>query len=104
MDEVAYENYMEERWMIQCYSWHDNETGEAYYSMPFSEYYEPPDGIVPLSGNGETEGYRLILELNELGKAFIVVDDYLSDEDNFEDRTFPLYSGERSRQPKSCPG
>jgi hypothetical protein len=90
MDEDAYESFMEDQWMNECYSGHDNETGQNYYSMPFSEYYTPPDGIVPVSEDGETEGYRLILELNELGKALIIVDDYLSDEDDFEDRTFTL--------------
>ena len=76
MDEDAYTSFMEERWMDDCYLEHDRETGQTYYSRPFSEYYTPPDGIVPVSENGETEGYRLIVSLNELGKAFIVVDDY----------------------------
>jgi hypothetical protein len=90
MDEDAYDNFMEENWMNECYSGHDKETGKTYYSMSYDEYYTPPEGIVPVSDNGETQGYRLIVELNELGKAFIVVDDFLSDEDDFDDRRFTL--------------
>ena len=64
--------------------------------MSFREYREdyakPDDEIVPICENGETEGYRFILSLNELGKGFLVVDDYLSDkDDDLEDRTFTLW-------------
>lgn len=91
MDEEAYDNFMEDQWMTECYGWHDKETGKTYYTMPFSEYYTPPEGIMPVSDNGETQGYRLILELNELGKAFLVLDDYLNDEDDLEQKTFTLF-------------
>lgn len=87
-DEHAYEIFMEAKWMSDCYLGQDRETGETYYSMTFEEYYTPPDGIAPVSANGETDSYRLIVSLNELGKAFVVVDHYLCEEDDFEGRTF----------------
>jgi hypothetical protein len=88
MDETAWENFMENEWMNECYMWHDKETGETFYSMPFSEYFAPPDGIQPISRGGEVDGYRLLVELNDLGRAFITVDDYLVEEDGLENRTF----------------
>ena len=96
MDDDAYYDFLKDQWMTECYCGHDSESGENYYTMSFSEYREhyraPDDEIVPISENGETEGYRLILSLNELGKAFLMVDDYLSDGDDiFEDRTFTLF-------------
>src|ERR1700730_1682924 len=96
MDEDAYYDFMNEKWMTECYCGHDSETGKNYYTMSFREYREdyakPDDEIVPISENGETEGYRLILTLNELGKAYLMVDDYLSDKDDaLEDKTFTLW-------------
>jgi hypothetical protein len=101
MDRDAYYDFMEEQWMTNCYCGHDSETSENYYTMSFREYREhynaPDDEIVPISDNcGETEAYRLLLSLNELGKAFLMVDDYLSDKDDLEDRTFTLW-GSRDR-------
>jgi len=94
MDEDAYYDFMKEQWMTECYCGHDRETGKNYYTMSFREYREnyakSDDDIVPISEDGETEGYRLMLSLNELGKAFLMVDDYLSDKDDFDDRTFTL--------------
>jgi hypothetical protein len=68
MDEDAYDNYMEEKWMENCYCEHDSETGENYYSVSFSDYcssHSSAEAITPISEDGETEGYRLSLELNE---------------------------------------
>lgn len=90
VDEDAYRDGMESRWMGDCYSWHDHETGKTYYTKTFAEYYEPPDGIVPVSSNGETASYRLILQLNQAGQAFIALDDYLADDDDLEARIFTL--------------
>jgi len=90
MDEDAYESYMEEKWMADCYMGRDEDTGEPYYTRPFEDYYSPPEGVVPVSDNGETEGYRLIVSLNELGRGFIMIDDYLREEEDLERRSFTL--------------
>lgn len=67
-------------WENECYSWRDSETGKVYYSMPFEEWYKPPtDNIVPFSKNGETASYSLLLTLNEFGRSFLLIDDYLAD-------------------------
>ena len=62
----------------------------TYHTMPFSEFYEPPEGIVPISENGETEGYRLILSLNELGRASVLMDDHLREDDGPWNQTFSI--------------
>lgn len=68
-------------WDSECYSWRDSETGEVYYSIPFEEWYNSPptENIVPVSENGETASYSLLLTLNEFGKSFLMIDDYLAD-------------------------
>ena len=59
----------------------DSEDDSIYYSTPFEEWYKPPEGIVPISEDGEVDRYRLILSLNDLGKAFLKMDEFLIEED-----------------------
>lgn len=58
----------------ECYSWCDKETDTTFFSQSFDEWYEEPDGIAPVHANGEVEGYRLLLRLNELEKGFLSVE------------------------------
>jgi len=71
------------------------------YTIPWADFemdyyaYEGglstlPGGIVPISENGEVERYRLILSLNELGQAFVILNEYLSEDDPIEGRAFTL--------------
>lgn len=90
IDEEAYRDFMEERWMENCYMWYDDETGVTHYTETFEEYYVPPDGIVPINSNGETQSYRLILSSNELGRGFLALEDYLKKEDDLIGRVFTL--------------
>lgn len=90
MDMDAHAEYMKRVWADECYSWHDKETDTTYYSETFEEWYRAPEGIVPVGANGETETYRLILSLNEIGNAFVQLDEYLLEEDFVEERAFTL--------------
>ncbi len=72
----AYEEGMQAEWHDECYIGSD-EDGEPIYSQPFDEWLEYPEDIVPISNNGETAEYRLILSLNDIGKAFLELDEYL---------------------------
>jgi hypothetical protein len=90
MDHDAYEEYMKSVWYNECYSWHDKETDTTFFTQPFDEWFTPADGIVPVVDHGEAEGYRLILSINELGKAFVELDKYLSVDDPIEGRGFTL--------------
>jgi hypothetical protein len=90
LDHDAYYEYIESVWYDECYSWHDKETDTTFFTMPFDEWYKPAEGIVPVYADGEVEGYRLILSLNEIGKAFVVLDEYLAEEDLVESRVFTL--------------
>jgi hypothetical protein len=89
-DEDAYQEDQENRWRADNLTWYDNETGEEHYLEPVPASFDSPEGIVPVSSTGETENYRVILSLNALGKAFILLDNHLSDEDDLEERTFTL--------------
>ena len=90
MDMEAHAEYMETVWAEECYSWHDKETDTTYYSETFEEWYRASEGIVPVDANGETETYRLVLSLNEIGNAFVELDEYLLAEDYVEERAFTL--------------
>jgi hypothetical protein len=54
------------------------------------ELYKPADEIVPISENGETASYSLLLSLNEFGKSFLMIDAYLADPDAPETICFSL--------------
>lgn len=90
LDEEAHREGAEEEWQGQCYAFRDSETGKTFYSMTFEEWYKPAHGIVPVSSTGETESYSLILSLNALGESFLVVDDFLGEPSDFDQRTFVL--------------
>jgi hypothetical protein len=90
LDQEAYEEGAREQWMNECYSWRDDETDEIYYTTPFEEWYEPQEGIVPVSEDGETASYSLVLSLNEFGRSFLLMDDYLADPDAPEKIGFTL--------------
>lgn len=90
MDLDAHYDFMESVWYDECYMGRDEDTHEPYFSTPFSEWYERPEGIVPVSETGETERYRLLLSLNKVGQAFYDLDEYLSENDDISDRTFTL--------------
>lgn len=90
LDEEAHRAGAESIWEAECYSHRDEETGKVYYTMSFDEWYKPEEGIVPVSSDGETETYSLILSLNDLGRSFLVIDQYLEADSEFEGRTFTL--------------
>lgn len=80
----------EEQWENECVLWRDPETGHKGYSKSFDEWYEPPTELEPVSRDGETESYCLILTLNEFGNAFLQIDDFLDDQDAPEAIGFTL--------------
>lgn len=91
LDKEAYEEGAFGDWESQCYVGRDRDTGEAYYSMPFEEWCKSLiEEIVPVSENGETASYSLLLSLNEFGRSFLTIDDYLADPDAPETIGFTL--------------
>lgn len=80
MDWDAHESFMEMIWADECYRGHDGD-GMPYHSEPFDTWYRQPEGITHISENGETQGYRLLISLNEIGRAFVDLDEYLSAND-----------------------
>lgn len=80
LDMEAHEQGSYGYWESECYSGRDSETGVVYYSASFDEWYSPPtENIVPVSENGETASYSLLLTLNNFGESFLTIDDYLAD-------------------------
>ncbi|WP_034211678.1 DUF4365 domain-containing protein [Arenimonas metalli] len=79
VDEEEYREGVWSIWEANSYQGRDSETGTIFYGESFEDWYEPPNGIVPVAENGETETYVLLLSLNNFGRSFLAVDDYLSD-------------------------
>lgn len=77
-------------WEARCYAYRDSETGEIFYSQSFDSWYQQPEGIVPVSSDGEVRSYSLILTLNELGRSFLQVDDFLLSASDLDQRTFRI--------------
>jgi len=90
MDLDAHREHMHSVHYEECYSWDDKETDTTFFSQSFDEWYEEPDGLAPVYADGEVERYRLLLRLNELGKGFLSVDDYLSEDDELAARAFSI--------------
>jgi hypothetical protein len=90
MDEDAYNEYMRGLYEVECYGGYDKEDNTTYYTESFDDWYEPPNGIVPVDQNGEVDTYRVILKLNDLGKSFLKIADYLYDDKSFEYRSFSV--------------
>jgi hypothetical protein len=89
LDEEAHKEGALGFWDSECY-WRDDETGDVCHSMPFEDWYKPTEGIIPVSEDGETASYSLLLALNEFGRSFLTVDDYLADPDAPEALGFTL--------------
>ena len=90
MDYEAHSDYMKSVWFDNCYLGRDSDTREPYFSKSFPEWYERSDEITCVSDNGETQGYRLLLSLNKIGRAFYALDNHLSENDEFSSRVFSL--------------
>ena len=77
VDEDFYETYDEGDFMTEWSIW-DPEEQEYVPTADFGEWREGLPKIRPYScEGGEVDYYRLVLTLNELGRAFLQVDDYL---------------------------
>jgi hypothetical protein len=91
LDRDAHEEGARPLWDAECYRTYDKEEGVTIYSQSFDEWYQrPTNEIVPVSEDGETESYSLFLSLNDLGRAFLRMDDYLTAPDVRDEIGFPL--------------
>lgn len=93
MDEEAYRENQMELWETECRILdHDEDDDWPMYTQTFEEFYESPEGIRPVEEmvGGEVDRYRLILSMNDLGRAFLLLDGVLSMESDIERRSFPL--------------
>jgi uncharacterized protein DUF4365 len=91
LDVDAHRDYMESIWDAECYMGRDSDDGSVYHSESFDSWYEEPtENIVPVSDNGETEGYRLYLSLNKIGKSFLELNNFLEEERDTDNKIFRL--------------
>ncbi len=90
MDLEAHEEYMRNVWYDECFTWYDKETNTPFFTIPFEEWYSPPGELSPCYENGEVEKYRLLLSLNDLGKSFLNLDNFLIENDPILKKVFTL--------------
>ena len=90
MDIESHREASESQWSAECYITYDKEDSQTMYSQSFESWYKEPDGIVPYQNDGEIASYRLLLSLNDIGKAFIKIDGFLSEKSKFHERTFTI--------------
>ena len=82
-DEYAHKEYMESVWADECYGGYDKEDDIVIYTELFDDWYEKPtEKIAPVSDHGEVVGYKLILSLNEIGRSFLILNDFLEEKEN----------------------
>jgi Domain of unknown function (DUF4365) len=72
-DDAEYDQYKNE-----CLIWDE---GDPFYSEPYEDWRRSRvlEGIRPYESGGEVDHFRIELTLNELGKAFLVVDRFATD-------------------------
>lgn len=74
--------------------WADFSMDEDAYRMGLDDDWfdeeSVPTEIVPVSGNGETESYSLVLSLNDVGQSFLTTDAFLNDAPDHDLRTFTV--------------
>jgi hypothetical protein len=82
IDEEFYDDYDYDRYEEEC-GHYDSETGSVYCHETFTEWKSGHDRsyLRPYQDNGETASWRLKLELNDLGNAFLRTHNYLSESD-----------------------
>lgn len=73
------------------YEFYDEQEHDLHYGVWDSEWRESLAKVRPYECDGEVASYRLGLTLNEIGKAFLVLDPYL------RDGSMPLPSAARNR-------
>jgi len=89
MDLDGYREQKEEEYEYLC-SRYDKEDDITYYTESFEDFYEEPENIVPIEEGDEINIYRVVLKLNDLGKAFLIIAKYLYDEPIFEFTSFSV--------------
>lgn len=90
-DADAHQEHMESVWAGECYAGYDKEDDIVYYTESFDSWYkEPTEIIVPVSDEGEVVGYRLLLSLNEIGRAFLTLNEFLKEKDRMSGKFFTL--------------
>ena len=82
-DEEFYEDYDETMWReYHCH--YDNEDDEWYvFGDTFAQYREKLESIRSIDHAGEVAEYMLILSLNDLGKSFLKVNEFVSQNNSY---------------------
>jgi len=78
VDQETYDDADRARWDVETGAWDSEDGRYITHSVDFEEWRagDPEEGIRPYEEDGEIARWRLALRLNELGRAFLVLDEY----------------------------
>ncbi|MEK5104954.1 DUF4365 domain-containing protein [Cytobacillus sp. FSL M8-0252] len=77
VDEEFYEEYEEDEFLLDNAVW-DKEDGDYIVFGDYEEWKERQPKIRPYTiHSGEVASYQLLLDLNDLGRSFLMLDNYL---------------------------
>jgi Domain of unknown function (DUF4365) len=81
VDEATYDAADEDAWTLECGIWDSEDKEYIGHTTTFAEWRagRVSDVLRPYEENGEIAYWRLELDLNDLGRAFLTVDDHLSE-------------------------
>lgn len=78
VDEDFYEQYEEDEYSMEEGVWDSEEDEYIFFGQDFEEWRSDLPKIRPYEEvSGEVARYRLVLTLNQIGKSFLMLDDYL---------------------------
>ena len=90
MDIDSHREAQKDEYETECYTGYDKKDDMRFYYESFDEWYEEPDDIVPIKRESEIDIYRVKLTLNDLGKAFLNIYEYLDSDPEFELTSFSI--------------
>ncbi len=80
LDDETYDQHDHERWDLECGVWDSEDGCYIMHTQTFEEWSQArisKGDLRPYDDDGEVAHWRLELNLNDLGRAFLLLDDHL---------------------------
>jgi hypothetical protein len=77
IDEEFYEDHDEAQFDLECGVWDGEDGRYIFHTEDFHDWRSKFASIRPYECDGEVANFRLELELNKIGRAFLDIEDYL---------------------------
>jgi hypothetical protein len=77
IDDEFYEKYDRDQYDLECGAWDNEDHRYILYTEDYGDWRSQFASIRPYECDGEVAKFRLELQLNKVGKAFLDIEDYL---------------------------